>query len=200
MTHEMGHNFGRDHAPCGTSGDNLYPYAGAIIGQYGYDPATAILYPPATNYDFMSYCNPKWTSDYTHKKIFDFRQTSQFAPVIAPSEALSLIGTLDAEGGVQVGPLARMTLPLTPQTTGGTHRAEVLDAQGRVLAALSFTPTAIAIDSVGPDGQLNGGSEMLGFNLALPALPGAAGLRLYAGERLLLERAIPFSPILRKAP
>jgi hypothetical protein len=194
FTHEGGHNFGRPHAPCGTPGEAAFPYAGGIIGQWGYDPATATLYNPTATKDYMSYCSPKWTSDYTYKKIFDFRANSSYAPEAAPNNALHLIGTLDAEGGAQLYSATRQRMPLTPDTAGGTHRVEVLDAQGQVLAALMFTPTTIAIDSVGPDGQLNSGSEISGFNLALPALPGAATLRLYAGERLLLERAIPSAP------
>lgn len=70
FAHELGHNLGRDHAPCNTEGDANYPYPGASIGVWGYDPVGGILKDPADFADLMSYCEPNWVSDYTYKSIF----------------------------------------------------------------------------------------------------------------------------------
>jgi hypothetical protein len=54
MAHELGHNFGRDHAPCGVSGDPHYPYPDGKIGTWGYDLADGTLKDPGQRYDHMS--------------------------------------------------------------------------------------------------------------------------------------------------
>ncbi len=69
--HEVGHNMGRNHAPCGgPSGvDGSYPYSGAAIGVWGYDSTTQELKQPSEHKDVMSYCNNQWISDYTYDGI-----------------------------------------------------------------------------------------------------------------------------------
>jgi hypothetical protein len=65
--HEIGHEHGRAHAPCkAPSGiDQGYPYQGGDTGGWGYDFKAKALVSPTTK-DFMSYCDPKWVSDYTY--------------------------------------------------------------------------------------------------------------------------------------
>jgi len=67
--HEIGHNFGLRHAPCGNPAgvDDNYPYPDGSIGQYGYDVFNQKLWAPyAPDYavDLMTYCWPEWISDY----------------------------------------------------------------------------------------------------------------------------------------
>ncbi len=71
MAHEMGHTLGRDHAPCGVTGDNAFPYEGGSIGGWGFDLRTNELYSPERYADIMSYCSPQWTSDYTYQAMAD---------------------------------------------------------------------------------------------------------------------------------
>ena len=68
--HELGHNHGRNHSPCGVSGDSSYPHSGARIGVWGYRPHTKQLLDPDEYVDFMSYCDPAWVSDWTFKALF----------------------------------------------------------------------------------------------------------------------------------
>ena len=70
FSHELGHNHGRDHAPCNVSGDNNYPYGGGKIGVWGYDRDAKKLKNPANVTDFMGYCNDTWVSDYSYKAYF----------------------------------------------------------------------------------------------------------------------------------
>lgn len=70
FAHELGHNLGRDHAPCGTEGDTNYPYPEASIGVWGYDPVGGVLKDPALFKDLMGYCEPNWVSDYTYEGVF----------------------------------------------------------------------------------------------------------------------------------
>jgi hypothetical protein len=66
FVHELGHNQGRPHSPCGDPDgpDPNYPHANASIGVYGFHVLTGQFF--ATNYkDYMSYCEPTWVSDWT---------------------------------------------------------------------------------------------------------------------------------------
>ena len=78
--HELGHTYGREHAPaCGADfPDPNYPYPGATIGVYGTDATVTppVLYPPSFH-DIMSYCDDAWISDYTYKGVLNFVATSQ---------------------------------------------------------------------------------------------------------------------------
>ena len=74
MNHEIGHNHGRNHAPCSTAGtisgvDASYPYSKAIVGVWGYDSRTQTLIDPNKYVDIMSYCSPVWISDYNYKAL-----------------------------------------------------------------------------------------------------------------------------------
>lgn len=74
MAQELAHAMGRLHAPCGGPAaiDDKYPYSGGGIGVFGYDLVKKELIDPDTRvFDFMSYCNPVWVSDYTFKAIYD---------------------------------------------------------------------------------------------------------------------------------
>ncbi len=82
--HELGHNHGRDHAPCGTQGEPSYPYSGASIGVYGYHLLTKKLYSPSKYVDMMSYCNPTWISDYTFTHLFNHTTMVSGADIYVP--------------------------------------------------------------------------------------------------------------------
>jgi hypothetical protein len=69
---EIGHAFGRAHAPCGNPGspDPNYPtydsYPSGSIGEFGVDTSNMQVFNPSSTYDYMSYCGPVWTSPYTY--------------------------------------------------------------------------------------------------------------------------------------
>ncbi|HVY49877.1 MAG TPA: hypothetical protein VHB21_28475, partial [Minicystis sp.] len=74
--HEVGHEHGRMHAPCGPGVmdvDPDYPsdaaHAGGRIGVWGYDVLHERLVAPRAH-DFMGYCEHDFTSDYTYAGIF----------------------------------------------------------------------------------------------------------------------------------
>jgi hypothetical protein len=74
LAQELAHAMGRAHAPCGSpqAVDTDYPYPGGSIGVFGYDIVTKTLLDPSGRYrDFMSYCGPTWTSDYTFAGIYE---------------------------------------------------------------------------------------------------------------------------------
>ena len=66
LVHEVGHTLGRDHVACSgqeTNPDFAYPHPGGVTGSVGWDQNSGELR-PADWYDFMTYCTPKFVSDY----------------------------------------------------------------------------------------------------------------------------------------
>jgi hypothetical protein len=80
VAHELGHNLGLRHAPCGTDEglDPAWPleerYDGARTGVAGWDARDDRILDPRTTYDLMSYCggpDDTWISDVTYLKALD---------------------------------------------------------------------------------------------------------------------------------
>lgn len=71
MAHELAHNHGRAHAPCGNPPDldPNFPYSESRISKWGYDALNQRFMPPEA-YDLMGYCMPQWVSDYTYRGLF----------------------------------------------------------------------------------------------------------------------------------
>jgi hypothetical protein len=67
VSHEMGHNLGRNHAPgCGAQGiDAGFPYANTGVGVDGFSVPEMAFKSKKTFKDVMGYCYPTWISDYT---------------------------------------------------------------------------------------------------------------------------------------
>ncbi|BDG15307.1 peptidase M66 [Thermus brockianus] len=171
MAHELGHNFRREHAPCGTSGDPNYPYPGGKIGTWGYDLATATLYDPNQYYDLMSYCSPEWVSDYTYEGAQRFLEATPPRPQSLPDDGLFFTGRIE-NGAVVFNP--PLLLKANPEGKPSPYR---LKADGLEL------PVYVLQDSEGT----------LHFQAKAPvALYTRVGL--YLGERLLGEILAPLLP------
>lgn len=82
--HEIGHNHGRSHSPCGVSGDPNYPHQGASIGVLAFHPGQSQLISPNQWVDFMSYCSPAWVSDYTFKALVNRMKIVNGAAIAFP--------------------------------------------------------------------------------------------------------------------
>lgn len=188
LAHEVGHNFGRLHAPCGgvADPDPNYPtsgdYAGGFIGVTGWD-ATATYPAPksASSYaDVMGYCDPQWVSDYTYKGVLLYRKAyPQVAEPAAAAEGLLVWGHLEGDRLV-LQPAIPVKAPPAPPAPG-PFRWEARDALGRVRLAADFQALEVA-DA--PGGRLRAFS----FIVPLGTVPAAdlASLRVTEGG---LERA-----------
>jgi hypothetical protein len=147
--HEWGHNWGRQHAPCGNAGnpDLNYPYANGAIGAYGFDVAAQSIKPPAYS-DLMGYCNNEWISDYTYTSVLDYRGThadveNAFAQAMQPCLLVwgrIVDGQPVLEPAFQVA--TRASLPAAP----GPYSVEGRAADGSSVFHVSFAPDQVADD------------------------------------------------------
>jgi len=119
MTHELGHNFGRLHAPCGNppSPDAGYPYPNGALGSTPLlDVLTDVIIAPTDLTDVMGYCGGRWFSDYNLREVQRFLETRPQAAgdvVAAAADAgadgpLLLVTGSIGLAAVQLAPLQAM--------------------------------------------------------------------------------------------
>jgi hypothetical protein len=188
LAHELAHNWGRNHAPCGSPAgvDGSYPYADGRTGAYGLDVAAQSLKPPTTS-DIMGYCDPKWIGDYNYKAILNYLSpasalvsSSVVAGEVQPCLLIwghVLNGEMVLEPAFQVD-----TRPSLPGRSG-PYSVSATGENGATLFSFSFAPKEIA-DL--PGGQKN-------FVFAVPVSDArarqVATLRLSGLGRQMVRRA-----------
>jgi hypothetical protein len=196
--HELAHNWGRNHAPCGEPAgvDIGYPFSDGRIGVYGMNVGSQILMSRTTK-DIMGYCEPKWIGAYTYRAVMSYLISPPPPPVsnaeLSQVEQPCLLvwghirnGELVLEPAFQVNTRPRM--PRRP----GSYSVDATADDGSKLFTLSFTPSQIA-DALG---------EQQSFVFAVP-LSNDRARRLHTlrlsgpGGEKVRSRAAPAGPGLR---
>jgi hypothetical protein len=146
--HELTHNFGRFHAPCGGAGgpDPEYPYAGGTIGVYGYDLSADALRLP-NSVDLMGYCSNPWISDYNYVGAMEWRAANASGdaagPALGRAQDASPAPSLLVWGHMERGQLVLepafsvVARPNVPRERG-PYRIEGLARNGRTVFSYSF--------------------------------------------------------------
>jgi hypothetical protein len=181
VAHELGHNFGRLHSPCGNPGgvDQSYPYSDGRTGAYGYDIVNGSLRVPAAT-DIMGYCNNKWISAYTFTgMLFALEGQQASLPVVSSTEvepALLVWGRVD-DGVLTLEPAFEVRTRAALPSASGAYRVAALDEAGAEITALSFDAERIA--------DLPGDHRTFAFAMPMRLLRGRtpAALRLSGGGR-----------------
>jgi hypothetical protein len=190
MAHELGHTFGREHAPCGgvAGADPSYPYAGGSVGAYGLDVRTGEL-KTTSMYDLMGYCSPSWISDYTYRAVLDFRGAGTgaygaLALGAAAERSLLVWGRITNAGELVLEPAFEIaTRPVLPQQ-GGPFTLEGTAEDGSTAFSLSFDAPAVA------DGPAEG-ERHFAFAVPVSRMGGRrlASLRLNGNGRRVVSAA-----------
>ena len=158
MSHELGHNFSRLHAPCGgpANPDPNYPYAGGLLGPtplMDSIPAAIDIVSPSGLADIMGYCNGSWFSDYNYREMQRYMesqsglvvlQAAQVATDTVEQDLLLVAGSIGS-AGVQLAPV--QALRGVAKSESGAYTLRLTTRDGR-----SFTHafTADLVDHAEP--------------------------------------------------
>ena len=150
IAHELGHNMSLQHAPCGPAGDPdpSFPHPDGSIGAWGFDPHVGGGLVPPRAPDLMSYCGPKWISDYHFTNALRFRLSDEgasgAAAITAPVRSLVLWGGIDHEGVPFLEPAFVVDAPPALPESSGSHSVTGRTAEGDVLFSISFDMAEVA--------------------------------------------------------
>jgi hypothetical protein len=140
MSHELGHNFSRPHAPCGgvASPDPSYPYAGGVLnGTPLMDsvPAALDIVSPVSQTDIMGYCNGTWFSDYNYREMQRYMESqsgliaAQIAADQVDQDLLLVAGTIGLDGLTLAPVQAMRGVP----TVGGDYTLRLTLSDGSTI-------------------------------------------------------------------
>ena len=143
IAHELGHNLGLRHAPCGGAGDPdpSFPHPDGSAGAWGYDFARGELVGPTTP-DLMSYCGPPdGISDYHFANALRYRlfETRTAAiPAATPERSLLLWGSSNAAGALFLNPVFVVEAPPALPDSAGAYALTGRTARGTDLFSFRF--------------------------------------------------------------
>ncbi|MFC1849091.1 hypothetical protein ACFL27_02680 [candidate division CSSED10-310 bacterium] len=145
--HEIGHNHGQWHAPCGVNSglDDDYPYPGGEIGVVGWQIGTTTLYDKSIYKDIMSYCNKLWISDYNFAAFYEYDADLYYTTSLDVTVAERVFYLSGLLRGDQVYDLRGFDLLLHPPTPDqGRYVLVLVNAVGDEVARHRFEPIPIA--------------------------------------------------------
>lgn len=149
MMHELGHNLGRSHAPCGgaTGTDPSFPDPSGRVGSGGHDTysfqrsvAERAFAISSEHGDTMGYCTPVWISTYSYDAMLRFRGSATLAAqaVEPPQRAVVVHGLAADDGSATVSSAALVEGLRALPADAGEWEAALVDADGAVIARRRF--------------------------------------------------------------
>ena len=142
IAHEIGHQMGLYHAPCGTVGDPDYPYSDGSVGAWGYDILENKLVSPDTP-DVMSFClDDFWISDYHFRRALVYRIRGEPTGLVSSSTAstrvMLLWGGIDERNELVIEPSFVVDAPPYLPGEDGPYQLAGYDGDGNTLFTLNF--------------------------------------------------------------
>lgn len=189
IAHELGHNWGRSHAPCATPDpDPNYPYDHGSIGVWGFDPRSGSRRDPADAKDLMSYCSRNvWISDYTYAGVLAYRRDYATLSAIRPARHASVLvvsGSVDHESdALTLDPIVRLPNALS-RASEGPYRLRVWDTAGVLLAEADFDTFELSSHI----------EEIFHVTLPLPSELEVGRVRIERDGVVLMERVAGITP------
>jgi hypothetical protein len=188
LAHELGHNFGRYHAPCGNPGgpDQSFPTPGAVLDVTGYDVQAGEARGRLAYRDLMSYCAPEWITWYTYRAIMDYREAWDWPSAVQSraAEPVLLVWGSIRNGEVTLEPAVELTARPSMPAQAGPYRLEAVDESGATLYGFSFAGVEVA--------DVDGGEQHFAFAVPQRAMrmDRLASVRMTAnGRRATVSRA-----------
>ncbi len=196
--HELGHAYGRPHAPCcGATLPNPppppFPYLGADtcdIGlddvHVGFDIGSGTAFGPDADAgdwrDLMSYCDFQWVSDYTYEELMKQLQAEDgepLPPLLGPGNFMLLLATHNPEIGVaNITEFLQYAAPAAPAARNvGDYTVELYDPAGSQVSSVAIDAVEVEDDTdLAPSDapQRSGGTTVSLFEV-LPVPPGGLG-------------------------
>jgi hypothetical protein len=210
--HELGHAYGRPHAPCcSAAGAAFYPYPDCELSDgsssfLGFDFRTReILFPPKWH-DVMSYCDFQWTSDFTYEALRDQLLLEDGAPPPPPGGINDLVMVqgdtdLDLVAASLRDIYVLRDVPTPPPPPPGDYSIQLLDGSV-LLASVSFDVRPIFDDAdLLPDGIPRGDTvpnRVAPILQAIPLVPGTNRVVLTRlGAELASRTVTPNTPVVK---
>lgn len=180
--HEIGHNLGLSHAPCGVTGDPNFPFPDGRTGDVGVDVYQREFH-ASTDKDFMSYCQPIWVSAYHYNKLLQALAQPALSSIqaAAAEQGLLIAGSILSD---TVSAQLNASVPLSTTTTEapggvGAYRLELRDVNGVVQYSRSFTPAVIDTHTDAPN---------YGFSFIAPQIANLGRVQLWKDNTLIAEQ------------
>jgi hypothetical protein len=169
LAHELAHNLGRKHVDCGgpSDVDTNYPYPTNQIdnignaNHYGFDVKSLTPIAPGAANDVMSYCTPKWISDYNWKALFN-----GLAPLFTAAQPPALPALANAASDILVTGAVTPTantgelgyawnFPVSALSSQSLQRWQQLsDANAAAISASSPLTVTYHVRLLGPTGAI----------------------------------------------
>ena len=145
IAHELGHNLSLGHAQCGGPlSSGWYPYPDGSVGAWGYDFRDGTVVPPSHK-ELMSYCRPRWISDFNFKKALYHRPGTTIYAAAAATRSILLWGGVDAGGAPHLEPAFLVDAPPVLPDAGGEYRISGrAEADGTELFSFTFDMPEVA--------------------------------------------------------
>jgi len=162
------------------SGDPT-PTDGPIKEETGFDVKRRTIRSVFDFRDIMSYCQPRWITPHTYRKLFDVLHAPQSSTLKSGGDSIAATGALQDEAGifwlvsgfvddaaVYLDSIYSIETVGPAEIGAGTHRIEVLNGNNDVLVTRNFTPRTPRTD-ISNDGETRIG--LASFAQLVPVRP-----------------------------